>query len=189
MRALVPIVVALLPLTSACVHTNATVLDNSAKRPQLAARDVVIYRTAGSVPGNYEELALLSSRGDALWTGQSGMIEDMREEAAALGANGVILDAMSEPSAAVQVLAQVFGTGANRRGSAIAVYVHRDAEAPLLTASMAPAAPAMSDAPPQPAFLADVNRLPAAAPPSNPRRTTCSIDPETGAAYNCREAR
>ena len=51
------------------------------------------------------------------------MFASMKKKAAEIGANGVILDAVSEPSAGAKVAAAIFGVSAQRKGKAIAIYV------------------------------------------------------------------
>ena len=112
---------------AACVRTNATMLGSAtAQRPALVPDSVRIYRTAAQVPGKYEEVALLNATGEASWTDENKMMNAMRKKAASLGANAVILDAISEPSAGAKVAGAVFGTGAQRKGKAIAVWVFPD---------------------------------------------------------------
>ena len=110
----------------ACVQTNTAVLGNAPSRAPVAPEMVVLYRTAAQVPGKYQEVALLYSEGTTGWTNEAGMLKSMRTKAGALGANGVILDAISEPSAALKVIASVVGTGAERKGKAIAIFVPSD---------------------------------------------------------------
>ena len=110
-----------------CVRTNATMLGSaSAQRAALAPESVKIYRTAAQVPGKYEEVALLNATGESRWTDESNMMNSMRKKAASLGANAVILDAISEPSAGAKVAGAFLGTGSQRKGRAIAVYVFPD---------------------------------------------------------------
>lgn len=111
-------------LLPACVSTNAVRLGAAPARPPVAESQVVIYRTANQIPGRYEEVALLNSTGEATWTNEEKMYNSMRKKAGQLGANGILLDAMSEPSAGAKVAAAVFGVGgAERKGKAIAIYV------------------------------------------------------------------
>ncbi len=109
---------------AACVHTNATVLDAANIREPIDPADVVIYTTAGKVPGDYEEIALLNSKADSASTSEAQMFKSMRKKAAKLGANAIILDAVSEPTVGAKIAAAVlFGTGAERKGKALAIYV------------------------------------------------------------------
>jgi len=108
----------------ACVSTNTTVLDQSKLREPIDPDDVVIYTTAGKVPGDYEEIALLNSKADSASTSEAQMFKSMRKKAAKVGANAIILDAVSEPTVGAKIAAAVlFGSGAERKGKALAVYV------------------------------------------------------------------
>jgi hypothetical protein len=120
-------------VAAACVHTNATRLGTAPARPPVHADSVAVYRTAAQVPGKYEEIALLNSAGEASWTSEAKMFNSMRKKAGEMGANAIVLDALSEPGAGAKVAAAVLGVGAERKGRAIAVYV-------------VPAAPAASGA-------------------------------------------
>jgi hypothetical protein len=109
---------------AACVRTNTTVLDQSKIREPIDPNDVVIYTTASKVPGDYEEIALLNSKADSASTSEAQMFKSMRKKAAKVGANAIILDAVSEPTVGAKIAAAVlFGTGAERKGKALAVYV------------------------------------------------------------------
>ena len=92
-------------------------------RPALLPNQVALYRIASQVPGQYEEVALLNSAGDSGFTDEAKMFASMKKKAGELGANGVILDAVSEPSAGAKVAAAIFGVSAQRKGKAIAIYV------------------------------------------------------------------
>lgn len=109
---------------TACVHTNTTVLDQSKIREPIDPNDVVIYTTASKVPGDYEEIALLNSKADSASTNEAQMIKSMRNKAARVGANAIILDAVSEPTVGAKIAAAVlFGSGAERKGKALAIYI------------------------------------------------------------------
>jgi hypothetical protein len=107
----------------ACVTTNATRLGDGPTRPRIDPEQVVIYRSAEQVPGRYEEVAILHSEGEASWTNEEGMYKSMRKKAGEMGANAIVLDAVSEPSAGAKIAGAFFGTGAERKGKAIAIYV------------------------------------------------------------------
>jgi hypothetical protein len=110
-----------------CVSTNATLLGTStAVRPKLAPEVVRIYRTADQVKGKYEEVALINASGESGSTSEATMLEAMRKKAAQVGANGLILDAISEPSAGAKIAGVVFGTGSERKGKAVAIFIFPD---------------------------------------------------------------
>lgn len=114
-----------------CVTTNASLLGNTAnKRPAVLAENVALYRTADQVPGKYEEVALLNSEGDSSFTNEAKMFESMKKKAGEVGANAIILDAVSEPSGGAKVAAAIFGVSAERKGKAVAIYVFPDQSSP-----------------------------------------------------------
>jgi hypothetical protein len=108
----------------ACVSTNAMRLGAGPLHPPVAEAQVVIYRTAAQVPGRYDEVALLNSRGDYSVTNEEGMFRSMRKKASQMGANGVILDAVTEPGTAGKLASWFLGVGGDRTGRAIAIYVY-----------------------------------------------------------------
>jgi hypothetical protein len=116
----------LLLVLFACVSTKSTVLNPANQRAAISPQQVVIYRQADQVPGKYQEIAFLDSRGDSVWRSEAAMLNSMRNRAASLGANGIILDAMSEPHQATKVAsALLLGWDAvGRRGKAVAIYVY-----------------------------------------------------------------
>ncbi|MGE0682680.1 MAG: hypothetical protein AB7P69_17480 [Candidatus Binatia bacterium] len=103
--------------------TNATMLGVAQQRATLLPTSVVIYRTAAQVPGKYEEVALLHSKGAATATSEPQMFESMKAKAAEVGANAIILDAISEPSAGAKIAGAFLGYAPERQGKAIAIYV------------------------------------------------------------------
>ena len=107
-----------------CVSTNAALLGNSARRSPVSPQDVALYRSAEQVPGKYEEMALLNSSGDSGFTDEAKMFESMKKKAGELGANAVILDALSEPASGAKVAAAIFGVSAQRKGKALAIYIY-----------------------------------------------------------------
>jgi hypothetical protein len=109
---------------AACVSTSAVRLGVTVARPTVAWQNVAVYRTAEDVPGKYAEVAILASTGGALMTSEGQMWKSMQQKAGKLGANALILDAMSEPKAAAKIAAAFLGVGgAERKGKAVAIYV------------------------------------------------------------------
>ena len=115
--------VSVVALVVACVQTNAVRLGNAPVREPVPQDQVVVYRTADQVPRRYEEVALLNATGEASWTNEEKMFNSMRKKAGEMGANAIILDAISEPGAGAKVAGAILGTGAERKGKAIAIYV------------------------------------------------------------------
>lgn len=65
----------------------------------------------------------MNAKGEASWTNEEKMFNSMRKKAGEMGANGIILDAISEPGAGAKVAGAILGTGVERKGKAIAIYV------------------------------------------------------------------
>lgn len=118
--------VAMLAVAAACVRTNATVLDPNLKLVRMCPDAVRLYTTPAKVPAQYQEVALLHSRGESNWSDEEDMLESMREKAAKLGANGIILDNIDEPSALTKVIGAVAKTGTQRKGKSLAIYIPSD---------------------------------------------------------------
>lgn len=124
------LVVAFATVIMGCVSTNATMLNPTPSgRAPIPEAQVRIFRTASQVTGKYEEVALLNATGESNWTNEQKMMESMRKKAASLGANGVILDDIKEAGAGAKVAAAIFGTGTQRKGRAIAIFVFPDSTA------------------------------------------------------------
>ena len=113
----------------ACVSTQSVRLGSGEIRPPIAPDRVAIYRTAQQVPGKYEEVALLTSKGDYQMTNEEAIYKSMREKAGKLGANAVILESVEDPGTGAKVAKVLLGTGASRKGKAIAIYVFPDSTA------------------------------------------------------------
>lgn len=113
-----------LSLVTACVSTQAVRLGTAPARPPVPADQVAIYRSAEQVPGRFEEVALLSSSGDQSFTSESQMYASMRKKAGQLGANGVILQQVKDASTAAQIGASLGLSAADRKGKAVAIFVH-----------------------------------------------------------------
>lgn len=92
-------------------------------RPRLAPDKVAIYRTEEQVPGEYQEVALLHVTGSEAWSTESEVYQKMREEAARLGANAVILQPVRELSTREKIAARRSNLDMGRDGRAIAIYL------------------------------------------------------------------
>jgi hypothetical protein len=118
----------LLALATGCVHTNASVLDPTLTYRKTCPNAVQVFTTAERVPSAYREVALLNSKGESSWTDEKGMLESQRRKAAEVGANGLILGETREPNAGTKIIGSLFGTGAERKGRAIAIWIPEDSE-------------------------------------------------------------
>ncbi len=75
------------------------------------------------IPGDYEKVAIITARGDYAATDEAKMFKKVREKAAKLGANGVLIESVREPSTEAKVANFLFSTTANRKGEMLAIYV------------------------------------------------------------------
>lgn len=126
-RSVVVAALALAAVASAC----ATGINVTRTRPQYFFAPtcwvgVAVYDNFGQVPGPYYELSFIEAEGNAMWTTDSTLVQRMRQEAAEVGASGIV--ASTEVSATtVQLLGAALGTGdADRKGKAVAVRVPGD---------------------------------------------------------------
>lgn len=95
----------------------------TATRPPVPWDKVLVFRTAADVPGKFEEVVLLQSTADTMFTTEAGMWKSMKKKAGSFGANAIILDSTYEPKAGTKVLAAIFGVGVDRKGKAIGIYI------------------------------------------------------------------
>ena len=109
-----------------CVSTNAMVLNPSLKLAPVCPDGVLLYTDSSKVGQRYVEVALLNSQGDYSTTNEQGMAKSQRKKAGELGANGIILGAVTEPGTGAKVWNTLLGTSANRKGKAIAIYIAAD---------------------------------------------------------------
>lgn len=101
-------------------------LDPSLRLNRICHEGVAIFRTPDDVSSPYKEVALLDSRGDSDFTSVSGMITSQRKKAAEAGANGIIIGESKDPTTAQKVASALLFTSADRKGSAVAIYIPAD---------------------------------------------------------------
>jgi hypothetical protein len=126
MKALPYLPAATVVLVCACVSTNASLIDPSVHFARTCPAGVKLFTTPDRVGQPYREVALLNAKGESNWSDEEDMIESMRDKASELGANGIILSGIDEPSALTKVIGQVAKTGSQRKGKALAIYVPSD---------------------------------------------------------------
>ena len=118
--------VAMVLSTAACVQTNAAVLDVTTQRAPICSDGVRVFSDTSRIGHAYQEVALLNSKGESGMTSEAGMIRNQQKKAAALGANGIVLGGFREPGAGAKIAGAVFGVGAERKGSAMAIFIPDD---------------------------------------------------------------
>jgi hypothetical protein len=119
------IVTTIVAVLMACVSVGSTPLGDepTAQRSAIPATEVKIYRTVDQIPRPYREIALLEAMGESVTTSDSRMYAGMRKHAAALGANGILLDGSTEGNPGPRVSALGLGLPTVRRGEAVAIWV------------------------------------------------------------------
>lgn len=115
----------LLILTLGCVTTNAAVMNPGITRAPICPEGVALFSTPDRVTTGYEEVALLNSTGYQ-GSDEAKMMESMRKKAGEVGANGIIMGGIDEPNAATKVLGAFLGTGTQRKGKSLAIYIPAD---------------------------------------------------------------
>jgi hypothetical protein len=107
-----------------CVTTRSVQLGEYEQRAAVPWQSVAVYRTADQVPGPYKEIALITAKGDSIMTGQASMWKSIQRKAAKLGANAIIIEAHKEPKDGAKIVsALLLGSGPDRQGKAIAIYI------------------------------------------------------------------
>ena len=122
MKARLFLPLAALVLLAGCVQTQATLLDGTTY-PPVNEDNVVIYLHEDDIPAEWKPIAIIHAQGEAQWTRESQMLRKARKRAGELGANGLMVENIDEPSAVAQVAGEWLGTGSTRRGRLIAIRV------------------------------------------------------------------
>lgn len=92
--------------------------------PPTCAAAVSVYDTFAQVPSNYYEIALITAEGNSVWTADSMMVLKMKQRAAGVGANGMVVDPLVTSATTVQLIGAALGTGdADRKGRAVAIHM------------------------------------------------------------------
>lgn len=112
--------VAAAALLGACTSTGAVLLDGG-PGPERHPNDVTVYLHEEDVPGDYEQIALVTSRSDASWTDETDLIRAMQRRAAKLGADAIIVGEIREPSTVERVAEVLTDYEAPRRGRSVAI--------------------------------------------------------------------
>src|SRR6266576_3130849 len=88
---------------------------------------VPVYSDRDHVPYDYYEVAVISAEGNSVYTGNGDLLKSVRNEAAGLGANGIVLDALEATHATVKVLGAAVGSNdADRKARAVAIWMPSD---------------------------------------------------------------
>ena len=119
-----------LAVGSACAGVKKTTTDvnPSVNRPSTCANAIAVYNSRADVPYDYYELAWIEASGNSVWTTDNQLQTQIRNGAAKVGANAVIVNPVTQAKSTVKVLGEAIGTGsATQKASALAIYMPRDA--------------------------------------------------------------
>lgn len=119
-----------LAIGSACAGVKKTTTDinPSVNRPSTCANAIAVYNSRADVPYDYYELAWIEASGNSVWTTDNQLQTQIRNGAAKVGANAVIVNPVQQAKSTVKVLGEAIGANsATAKASALAIYMPRDA--------------------------------------------------------------
>jgi hypothetical protein len=113
---------------SACGARTRVVATNSALSLARTCQDAVsVFADNQHVPYDYYEVALITAEGNSVYIGNGDLLKSIRNQAARLGANGIVVDALGATHATVKVVGAALGSNdAERKGRAIAIWMPSD---------------------------------------------------------------
>jgi hypothetical protein len=115
---------------SACagVRKKTTDINPSMSRAPTCATAIAVYNSRADVPYDYYELAWIEAQGNSVWTTDNQLQTQIRNGAAKVGANAVIVNPVQQAKSTVKVLGEAIGTNsATQKATALAVYMPGDA--------------------------------------------------------------
>jgi hypothetical protein len=87
---------------------------------------VTVFPSADKVAYDYYEVALITAEGNSVYNGNGDLLKSVRNQAASVGANGVLVD-VGATHATVKVLGAALGTkDAERKARALAIWMPSD---------------------------------------------------------------
>ena len=88
---------------------------------------VRVYPGRDRVPYDYYEVAIITAEGNSVYSGNGDLLKSIRNQAASLGSNGVVVDSLRATHATVKVLGAALGSNdAERKGQAVAIWMPSD---------------------------------------------------------------
>jgi hypothetical protein len=118
-----------LAVGAACgVKKTTTDINPSMNRAPTCAAAIAVYNSRTEVPYDYYELAWIEASGNSVWTTDNQLQTQIRNGAAKVGANAVIVNPVQQSTSTVKVLGEVIGAkSATQKASALAIYMPGDA--------------------------------------------------------------
>ncbi|HST07608.1 MAG TPA: hypothetical protein VLJ83_05515 [Gemmatimonadaceae bacterium] len=91
------------------------------------ANAVEVIPAPEKVPYDYYEVALITAEGNSVYNGNGDLLKSIRNQAASVGANGLLVDAIGASHATVKVLGAALGArDAERKARALAIWMPTD---------------------------------------------------------------
>jgi hypothetical protein len=115
---------------SACagVKKTTTDLNPSMSRAPTCAAAIAVYNSRSDVPYDYYELAWIEASGNSVWTTDNQLQTQIRNGAAKVGANAVVVNPVEQSKTTIKVLGEAVGAkSATQKASALAIYMPGDA--------------------------------------------------------------
>ena len=119
-----------LAVGAACAGVRKTTTDINPRmsRAPTCAAAIAVYNSRSDVPYDYYELAWIEAEGNSVWTTDNQLQRQIRNGAAKVGANAVIVNPVEQSKSTVKVLGEAIGAkSATQRASALAIYMPSDA--------------------------------------------------------------
>ena len=119
-----------LALGSACagVKKTTTTINPAMSRAPTCASAIAVYNSRSDVPYDYYELAWIQATGNSVWTTDNQLQTQIRNGAAKVGANAVIVNPVEQSKTTIKVLGEAVGAkSATQKASALAIYMPDDA--------------------------------------------------------------
>jgi len=122
-------IAALLATGGCAVKSHSTDVSPSISRNPTCENAVEVYNSRADVPSSYYELAWITAEGNSVWTTDAQLRSEMRKRAAQSGANGIIVNDVSQNKTGVNVLGEaVGGKTATARASGLAIWMPSGAD-------------------------------------------------------------
>jgi hypothetical protein len=118
-----------LAVGSACagVKKTTTDLNPNINRAPTCAAAIAVYNSRADVPYDYYELAWIQAEGNSVWTTDNQLQTQIRNGAAKVGANAVIVNPVTQSKSTVKILGEAIGANsATQKASALAIYMPGD---------------------------------------------------------------
>lgn len=127
MRTVIPFSAALCALTACGTRAQVVATNPGLSLAPTCSKAVPVFADKNHVPYDYYEVALITGEGNSVYNGKGDLLKSIRNKAAAVGANGVVIDALEATHATVKLIgAALGGKNAERKGRAIAIWMPSD---------------------------------------------------------------